>query len=412
MPSQPFVRVHANAYLCERGLDTADSSSSALPAADWLALPELTERERRNGTAVSLHAAPGGEALARVLVLPGEDCGLLERSALPAASRRATAVLSQLQLSPGAAELLPALMYCAGRRARIGGAVTLVGGAAAPDAPALGSIKLSPIPGWQVDGVQLGAQRMDMWMHNAYLGICRGGATVDTQLFADEVAETIHRWIGSGRDWSFFVALREHRLSRQQYVYLLSNLYQFVRHTTRLIGRAIGHSEDPQLRRHWINHLNGEINHEVIIEHDLAHMGEDVDFVKHHMAPNARTHEFMAVQESAIGYYADPVLMMASPLAAEAVTAYLDQQFVDDLITCIESWGIAEPRRAGQFLISHMTTDGGEDGHYRMSLEALPRLLQDEARLALFLTTNSASRRAMEGVWNSCADETAVWNLA
>jgi hypothetical protein len=44
-----------------------------------------------------------------------------------------------------------------------------------------------------------------------------------------------------------------------------------------------------------------------------------------------------------------------------------------------------------------------------MSIDALPRLIRDESQLSLFLTTNASSRRAMEGVWNSCVDETALW---
>jgi hypothetical protein len=330
----------------------------------------------------------------------------LRASGLDPASLRDTAWIADVRCASGSEHLLPALLYCAGRRARIEGALTLLAGVRELDGRAARQVGLRAIPRSFTSGYTLGAQRMDIWMHRAYAAM---SDAPDSRLFAEEVAETIRRWVATGTEWSFFRALRERRLAREQYVYTLSNLYQFVRHTTRLIGRAIGHSADRELRRHWIGHLNGEINHEVIIERDLAHMGEDVEYVMRHMPPNARTQEFMAIQESAIAYYADPVLMMASPLAAEAVTAHLDQRFVDDLHACVASWGVREPARACKFLTSHMSTDGGEDGHWQLSIGALPRLIRDEAQLALFLTTNASSRRAMQGVWNSCVDETALW---
>jgi hypothetical protein len=247
-------------------------------------------------------------------------------------------------------------------------------------------------------------------MHRSWNATAAFDMTPAPELLAAEVAETIRAWVATGTEWSFFKALRERTLSREQYVYMLSNMYQFVRHTTRVIGRAIGASADPDLRKHWINHLTGEVNHEVIIERDLAHLGEDVAYVKHSMAPGPRTQEFMAIQESMIAYYNDPILMMASPLAAEAVTAHLDQRFADDLLACIAGWGVKDPKRAAQFLISHMNTDGGEDGHWKMSIDALPRLIADEARLSLFLTTNGSSRRAIQGVFNACTDDMAVWS--
>jgi pyrroloquinoline quinone (PQQ) biosynthesis protein C len=335
---------------------------------------------------------------------------MLQKIGVPLAALGSSALITNVRIEPGHERLAPALFYAAARRARIGGATTVlapVRDLAAPDTAVLG-LKATPHPR-AADHV-LAAQRLDLVMHRTWNAMAESGTTPELALLAAEVEETIQRWVAGGKEWSFFKALRERRLTREQYVYTVSNVYQFVRHTTRIIGRAISACADPDLRKHWIGHLQGEVNHEVIIERDLKHMGEDVDYVKNHMAPNRVTHEFMAIQESVIAYHNDPVLMMASPLAAEAVTAHLDEQFVDDLLHCAASWGIEEPKRACQFLISHMNTDGGEDGHWRMSIEALPKLIQSEARLAMFLTTNAASRRSIEGVFTAPVDDMAIWS--
>lgn len=411
MTSREPLRVHDDLFLQQDfGLKTLPTLTPSDPA--WITLSELTSAEACRTELVSLHRTPHGETLAQALILPGSASTMLRGLGFSEQALERVALISNVRIAPQHAALFPTLMYCAGRRARIGGAGTIITGVSDVASEAARMLGLSPVPKDGPSGLILAAQRMDIFMHRAFAASQRADIAIDSQLFADEVAETIRAWVDHAPQWTFFQALRERRLAREQYVYVLSNLYQFVRHTTRLIGRAISHCADPDLRKHWIGHLNGEVNHEVIIERDLAHLGEDVEFVKKHMPPNSRTQEFMAIQESMISYYEDPVLFMASPLAAEAITAHLDQRFVDDLNHCVAQWGVRDPMRATKFLTSHMTTDGGEDGHWSMSIAALPRFIRDEAKLSLFLTTNASSRRAIEGVWSSCIAETAVWSAA
>jgi len=342
--------------------------------------------------------------------MPASAALVLQKLAIRENALRASALVTNVRVEPGYEQLLPALFYALGRRARIEGATTLIAPVRDADRGDAALLGLRATPHPKLAEHVLAAQRIDLWMHKSWTAMAQSQTAPVPELLASEVEETIKRWTATGPEWSFFKALREQRLAREQYVNMLSNMYQFVRHTTRVIGRAIGASADPDLRKHWISHLNGEVNHEIIIERDLKHMGEDVDYVMRHMAPSGRTQEFMAIQESMIAYYNDPVLMMASPLAAEAVTAHMDQSFVDDLLRSAARWGVAEPKRACQFLISHMNTDGGEDGHWRMSIDALPKLIQSETRLSLFLTTNGSSRRAIQGVFNACVDDTAIWS--
>jgi hypothetical protein len=403
-------RVHASLHVEEGFPELPPLPGPATPSGEVLRLPELQRDEREHACKLTLRRRPGGDPVAEALVLPAGRASLLLRAGFAPATLEHTALLANVRVHDGAGDTLAPLLYCAGRRARIAGASTLLAAVAEQPGAVTQLLGLSRVPRSAPPGYVFAGQRLDIAMHRAYRAMVDAGHAPDTQLFADEVGETIRSWVARAPQWPFFALLQERRLAREQYVYLLSNLYQFVRHTTRLIGRAISHSVDPVLRKHWISHLNGEINHEVIIERDLAHMGEDVAFVMQHMPPSSRTQEFMAIQESMIGYYQDPVLFMASPLAAEAITAFLDQRFIDDLYACAQRWGVPEPRSAMKFLTSHMSTDGGEDGHWQMSLDALPRLIRDESTLAMFLTTNASSRRAMEGVWSSTVLDMAMFS--
>jgi hypothetical protein len=244
-------------------------------------------------------------------------------------------------------------------------------------------------------------QRVDLAAHYACLALERQHAAPSPRFRALEVEETAKRWLATAQKWGFFQAVHARKLTRQQYVYALSNIYQFVRHTTRLAARAVAHSPTTEMRSHFINHLNGEINHELIIERDLAHLNEDVSFVRDHMAPNGPTQEFMAIQESAIGYYSDPVLLMAAPVAAEGVTAHLDESFVTALQDCIRSWDVASPEKASRFFVSHMHTDGGDDGHWEMTIAFLSKCLVDESKHQFFLRSMRSAMRGTERLYDS-----------
>jgi pyrroloquinoline quinone (PQQ) biosynthesis protein C len=404
----PIHRVNEQLFLEEHG----DIETVPLGDARWLGVSLGHAAERRHAHRIELKRSGDGETIARALVLPAKDASPLRDAGFRAGALDRTALVANVSVREGEGDLLPFLLYAAGRRARILGASTLLVGLPDLNGPEGRLLGLTGVPRTAPPGFLFGAQRMDRWMFRTYEASRTQKIDVSKQLFADEVAESIQRWVATAPTWTFFGALREHRLAREQYVYVISNLYQFVRHTTRLIGRAISNCADPELRRHWIKHLNGEVNHEVIIERDLAHLGEDVAFVMKHMAPSAAAQEFMAVQESVVAYHNDPVLFMASPLAAEAFTAFLDQRFIDDLHACVAKWGVETPKQATQFLTSHVNTDGGEDGHWRMSIDALPRLLRDETHLNLLLTTNASSRRAVERIWSTCIDDMAVWSGA
>ncbi len=286
--------------------------------------------------------------------------------------------------------VLPALLYSAGRRARIEGARVVQLACESYRDVAVDLMRLSegsphssetPVP-WQ---------RLDIAMCALSTQLEGLNTPIASSLMVAETRESVMRWLEPGETWGFFQSVLDGSLSKDEYIYALGNVHQFVRHTTRILGRCIAHGDDSETRRHFINHLNGEVNHELIVEHDLAHLNADVHFVQHDMPPNLETLEFMAVQESAIAYHQDPLLLVASPLAAEGVTAHMSERFMERLRACISSWGVKSPEKACQFFSSHMTFDGGMDGHWEGTLVYLERILKSEPQFQRFLTTCRAS---------------------
>jgi hypothetical protein len=159
-----------------------------------------------------------------------------------------------------------------------------------------------------------------------------------------------------------------------------------------------------ELRRHFIDHLNGEINHELSIENDLRHLGVDPDYVLHHRVPDPATKSFMAIQETTIAYYQEPMLLMACPLVAEGITANMPSAFVGSLRSLVGSWGVASPQKATSFLISHTHTDGGDDGHWQTTTQALGEYLVDEALQRRFLCTVRTAADCLERSFDAVID--------
>jgi hypothetical protein len=196
------------------------------------------------------------------------------------------------------------------------------------------------------------------------------------RLFADELEQVVRSGCSEFHRTSFFQRTLDGTLGRDQYIASVANNHQFVRWTTRLLARVVGVTQDRNLRRHYIEHLKGEIDHEVLLENDLRQLGADVEFVKSHMAPSPHILQFMAIQESIAAFHRNPILFLAVPLSVESASAFLTAGFMEALKRCIAGWGIATPGRACTFLTSHINTDGGDDGHW----EATRRMLTEACR--------------------------------
>ncbi len=368
------------------------------PAARDAALPdELVRIEIGRGNASS--------ALASAVMTLAESAELSLPQGGAASGLNTSVLISNLRVSDPDPVVVSTLLYFAARRARIMGRANLLI-RASEAGPARELFKLIPCSeGWS----EVLTQRVDLAAHYASETLDRLAAPVASSVRAREVEEVTKRWLTGAGEWGFFKALSDRTLTRQQYVFALSNIYQFVRHTTRLVARAIAHSPTTEMRTHFIKHMNGEVNHELIIERDLSHLGEDVAYVRDHMAPNAPTQEFMAIQESMIGYYEDPVLLMASPVAAEGVTAHLDQAFADALHDGLRRWNVPKPEKASRFFISHMHTDGGDDGHWEMTIEFLEGCLTTESKHQFFMRSLRSSMRGTQRLYDSFVTEMPMW---
>ena len=196
--------------------------------------------------------------------------------------------------------------------------------------------------------------------------------------YVDEIVDLVRSRTQLFYDNPFFNAVETNTLSISQYSYCLSNLHQFVRWTTRILGAAVAMSEDPNIRAHFADHLSGEVNHELWLEDDIRHLNGDVDYVKNSMVPCTGTLSFMFTQEALAGWRNDPVLFMGVPIAIEGISAMLDNLFIDNLKKCILSWGIEEPSKATRFWSSHIHTDGADEGHWVNTIKMLNKYIKNE----------------------------------
>lgn len=268
----------------------------------------------------------------------------------------------------------PALRYLAARRARIAGATVLDG------------------------------ERIDLAADRSARELLAEAGPIDPRVFGAEIAEVFYAWLGDLYGRGFFRAVARRTLTRAQYVYAASNMHQFVRWTTRLLGHAVAHAHDPALRTHFLGHLQGEVNHEVIIERDLAHLGEDVAYVVERMAPSPTTQQFIAIQDSLVAMHHDLIRFLASPLAAEGIASHLTPEFVENLEATIGSWGVRDPRKAMVFFSSHISTDGGEDGHWQQVLSLVYERITDDTAARRFLAAFRAVTRSLTAMYDEMVE--------
>jgi hypothetical protein len=381
--------------------------------ADWNA-----EEAIGGAGAVQIRLESGERVLGTITAAKGEDSPVSSQLKVRKADLRSSVYLSRLEVHPEAdqSSVVPLLLYSAMRRGRIWQRHQVVSSMLEEGSVWTRLLALQPLPalplveGSQGTKYRLRAQRLDYAMDRAFDEAARREQKILPEFLVQEIMDTLDEYIERIWETKYFRAVHAGTLARQQYVYMLSNMYQFVRFTTRLLGRAVAHSGSTELRTHFIRHLQGEVNHELIIERDLAYMGEDVRFVMERMVPNREMRQFMSAQESMIGFYQDPILLMAAPLAAESVAGRLTSTYVDALHACVKGWGIHEPSKATHFYTSHIQTDGGEDGHFAATVRTLVNHLTDETALQRFLSVLGVTTDALERGYDAFIDDAAIWS--
>ena len=356
--------------------------------------------EMGTGSAAIALVSATDQILARALVTPGEASTLLGRARLSPHALTRTLLVSDVAVHPSApSDARAQLLYFCARRARILDRATLATGISVE---ALGDASGGvPFDRWARIGpmerlgraFEIRAERVDLAVHHARAALSSQGQAFAREHFVAEAVETLERWIPRFFGNAWFQSIRAGTLAKEQYVATLSNLHQFVRWTTRLIGRAVGASADARVRTKWLQHLQGEVDHEVILERDLEALGADVDFVRSAMEPSVATQSFMVAQESMIAFHQDPVLFMAAPFVAEGFASRLDREFVEALRACAAKWGVENPKQATAFFASHVEYDGGSDGHWESTRCVLREHLVTERDLQRFL---NAARLCME----------------
>jgi thiaminase len=390
------------------------------PASFGLATLELWPRGEVSAAAsrISMFSESDKRCVGTLLVTPAEASTIAAGWGAPREALERCVVVSDVALDLEAGDVLPALIYMALRRGRIWDRAMVV--AAAPrdgsNDPTLSTRRfdLEPLPSFpdfEASGrtYRPVAQRLD-------LAICRAWKAAPDLLvpalhaqFVPETVETLDRWIERFFKTPWFKSILEGTMSKQQYIYTLSNQHQFVRWTTRLIGLAVRHSKDLPMRNKWLEHLQEEINHELLIEKDLAALGADVEYVTSYMAPNVATQQFMVAQESMIGFHSDPVLFMAAPFAAEGFASRLDQKFIAATRTLVKSWGVENPKHATTFFASHIEYDGGQDGHWEHSHRILGSYLRTDYDLQRFLNVLRLAMYAFDRSYTSFVEDLAMF---
>ncbi len=355
------------------------------------------------------HAADGVQ---RSVVRDGERSAQVETlidaqhiSQSNALSPERVARTVQVTQAEGDEELLGAALYLGLQHGRLNGKTSVLASVAHGDLPVARLARLEALK-----GTNLFAQTMDVATFQCFAQSGEAARALVRSTFAGEIERTVQGWAPRffAGPWARAVLKRE--LTRRQYVQTLYNMHQYVRFTTRLLGRAVAISPTTPLRNHFLDHLSGEVNHEIIIERDLKHIGADVDYVMKQRVPNAETRMFMVTQQSMVAFEQDPVLFMACPLAAEGITAHLDQEFLDSLRACVASWGYPEPKHATMFFSSHIHTDGGDDGHWQKTIDILDKHIASDIEQQGFLSVLELAMAGIEASFNSNVAELSLFS--
>lgn len=361
-----------------------------------------------------------GEAIAVVLVSFAKHSFLVQRIGFPEDAFHKILAIDAVWLKNGVnhAKILPIVLYFALRFGRVHGMGNVVAvlpkASSAEKIPSLLHLQALANVEFDLDGNEsvLLSGRIKYSQVKLLEQFSSEDKAVMPKYYVKEIIATHRLWLEHFYQGSWARAIIEERISKEQYIWSLYNLHQYVKWTTRLCARCIAHADDIVLRNNYIHHLKGEINHELLIEKDLAWLGVDINYILTQHVPSCETNEFISIQESTIGFKQDSALMLACPLVAEGVTAFMDKNFINHLHNAIASWGVQEPEKASKFLSSHMHFDGGEDGHWLAVVSMLERYITDEVKLQQFLCTMRTAMNGFERGFNAVIDEMKLWEYA
>ncbi len=400
-----------SSFVCKE--EESKISTSGLVPEGWLLSPPQTPTDSTFHCIKIFQTE--NKPLAIAWITPAENSILKNFSGLPLSMFDRTILLQAVWVSPEAKGWAPALLYLALRRGRIWKDRQVVILADHHQAANFSLLRMQPVE--NIAAITLaGKQQIVYAQHLHYaLHLCYQYCLGEQQQlinaeFSTEIIDTVQNFLRQFFSNKFSQAIFSGSLTKPQYIQCLFNTHSYVRYTTRLIARSIAFSDNFELRNHYIEHLKGEINHEKIIERDLKHLGADVDYLTKYYVPNLATKEFMITQESTIGFYQNPVLMLACPLAAEGITAVITKEFLEALRRTIQSWDVKQPEEAMRFISSHTNTDGGDDGHWENVKKMIRRLIHSETTLQQFLSVYEIAAEGLQRCYESCIVENQLWD--
>lgn len=363
---------------------------------EFLSDSELASPDDEIGTHFCLHHQ--GKLAAAALGVPAEQSSFPSRTSIPPDQLGDCYYATRLMVAPEfrGQGLSALLVYALLREGRILGrktAVALFTAAEAVPARIAGAVPFRNLPPRSHTGHQGRRLELHPMLTNINYGMHRSWRMlrptsrqlVEEHLLADEVVRTVLLETERFYENPWLQRVYSRTLTRGQYVDFLANSHLFVRWTTRILARAVSITDDPRLRSHYLHHLSGEIDHERIIERDLTYLGADVEYIRDHMAPCVDIGHFMGMQESLVGFRAEPIALLAVPLAVESLTAHLSGQFLGNLDANIRSWGYEEPARASEYLRSHIPIDGGDDGHWERTRLIVQNFIHTEPETQRFV---------------------------
>lgn len=204
---------------------------------------------------------------------------------------------------------------------------------------------------------------------------------------------------------AWFQKIQATKLSKSQYIETMGNILSYVRWTTRMLAKAVGNTSDKALRKHFLEHLKGEVDHDEQIITDLKHLDANIEYINDYMTADPDIAVFMSTQSTLLEFYKKPEVFLAVPYTVEGFTAFLNDGFIEALRGNVEAWGVSQPAKATRFLASHIHTDGDEEnGHWVMGQRILKHSVRDESTAAQFLqavqNTSDSMRRGFTNIVN------------
>lgn len=306
-------------------------------------------------------------------------------------------------------EIVPLALYCSVKSARIyDKSIVLTVKNVKDNFPIMTFLKADKIQDLNEHKILIG-QKVEYALLNIAKELPANSEDFITQEFVNDMYKMFFHWYDIFNNSTWCQAIMQGTLTKKQYISTLYNLHSYVQYTTRICARAIAFSDDVMLRNNYIEHFRGEINHEVLIQKDLAQLGDDVDYLKKHYLPNISTKSFMILQESTIGFYQDPILLLACPFVAEGISANFRTELLDNLEKIIGNWGVQQPDKAMRFLNSHVKFDGGDDGHWEDVIKILPQYIKTEFDRQKFIAITKYGMHALLSSFDSNVNENLIW---